>query len=183
MRQQELIDDLKERTKALVHQVEGFRSKDLDRLNARPSEGAWSALECLEHLNLYGDFYLPELERRILSGKKVKGDPVFKSGWFGERTVTSMLPKEGMMTMNAFKNMTPDPSTLSMATVDRFLKQQATLLTLLEKARGVDLRKTLTNITLRIIRFYLGTTFRFVIYHNQRHLWQADRALKAVEQR
>lgn len=181
MTQQGLIDDLIARTEQLMATAQEYRTVDEKVLNTRPAQDSWSVLECLEHLNLYGDFYLREIEERILHGKPVVGNPRFKSGWFGERTVTSMLPKEGMFTMNAFKNMTPDPSLLSRATVDRFIRQQEVMLTLLDKARHIDLRRTTTRITLPVIRFYLGTTLRFVIYHNERHMWQAQRALVQAE--
>lgn len=184
MKQDDLINDLIERTEALKKQAEILRSENENTLNARPQEGTWSILECLEHLNLYGDFYLPELEHRILNGRPRGKRERFKSGWFGEYTVTSMLPKKDKLAykMNAFKNMTPKPSELSIATIDRFIKQQETMLRLLEKARNVDIQRTLTRITLPYMKFYMGTTFRFVIYHNERHLWQAQRAIKALKQ-
>lgn len=181
MKQSELIHDLSERTKRLIDRAEEFKHKDAALLNQRPEENAWSVLECLEHLNLYGDFYLPEIAHRIHTAEKIEGDPDFKSGWFGEKTVTGMLPKNDKVSkMRAFKNKTPNPSALSMVTIDRFIEQQKTMLRLLQEARSVSLKRVKTDITLPLIRFYLGTTLRFVIYHNQRHLWQADRALRLV---
>ncbi|MEQ9186281.1 MAG: DinB family protein [Cryomorphaceae bacterium] len=182
MKQSELIHDLSERTKRLIDRANEYMHNDVSLLNQRPEENAWSVLECLEHLNLYGDFYLPEIAHRIHSAKKIEGDPDFKSGWFGERTVTGMLPKEDKVSkMRTFKNKTPNPSALSIATIDRFIEQQETMLRLLQEAKNVRLNRVKTDITLPLIRFYLGTTLRFVIYHNQRHLWQADRALRLLE--
>jgi hypothetical protein len=178
MKQSELIADLRARTKHLVSEAEGFKRLSVEQLNAKPSPTSWSILECLEHLNLYGDFYLPEIEGRILSSQKIKGDPSFKSGWFGEKTVQDMLPKNGAVKkMNTFKNKNPINSNLSIATIDRFIKQQEGMLRLLDLSSSVHLEKVKTKITLPLIKFKLGTTFRFVIYHNQRHIWQAKNIL------
>ena len=178
MKQSELIADLKARTHQLISEAEGFKRLSVEQLNAKPSPESWSVLECLEHLNLYGDFYLPEIEGRILSAQKVQGDPDFKSGWFGEKTVKDMLPKNGKVNkMNTFKTKNPLNSDLSEATIDRFIKQQQGMLRLLDLSASVHFEKVKTKITLPLIKFKLGTTFRFVIYHNQRHLWQARNIL------
>ena len=93
MKQTELIADLKARTSELIKQAEAFKQLPAERLNQKSSSTSWSVLECLEHLNLYGDFYLPEIESCIIDGEKINQDPNFKSGWFGEKTVQDMLPK------------------------------------------------------------------------------------------
>ena len=179
MKQTELIADLKARTSELIKQAEAFKQLPTERLNQKSSSTSWSVLECLEHLNLYGDFYLPEIESCIIDGEKINQDPIFKSGWFGERTVQDMLPKnDKVKKMNTFKDKNPLNSDLSIATIDRFIKQQEGILRLLDLASSVHLEKVKTKITLPLIKFKLGTTFRFVIYHNQRHLWQANNLLK-----
>jgi len=179
MKQTELIADLKARTSELIKQAEAFKQLPTERLNQKSSSTSWSVLECLEHLNLYGDFYLPEIESCIIDGEKINQDPNFKSGWFGERTVQDMLPKnDKLKKMNTFKDKNPLNSDLSIATIDRFIKQQEGILRLLDLASSVHLEKVKTKITLPLIKFKLGTTFRFVIYHNQRHLWQANNLLK-----
>ncbi|WP_317044615.1 DinB family protein [Chryseobacterium geocarposphaerae] len=58
------------------------------------------------------------------------------------------------------------------------MKQQEQMLDLLKNAQNVDLNKTKTGISISsLIRLKLGDTFRFVIYHNQRHVQQAKRVL------
>jgi hypothetical protein len=47
---------------------------------------------------------------------------------------------------------------------------------LLDKAKNVSLGKTKTGISIsKLIKLKLGDTFRFVIYHNIRHIEQAKR--------
>lgn len=82
-----------------------------------------------------------------------------------------------MRNMKTFKDKDPKSSSLPIIKIDRFLKQQKGMLRLIELAEKVDLNQIKTNITILkgIIRLKLGDTFRFVIYHNERHIQQAQK--------
>lgn len=173
----ELINDLKKEVQNAIAKAEIFKTRTETELNFKQNPESWSILECLEHLNLYGDFYLVEIEKRILEAN-TSPILVFKSGFFGNYFANSMQPKsDGSIDnkMNTFKDKNPVNSELSITTIDRFIKQQRQMLTLLEAAKKVNLTKIKTKITLPILKFRLGDTFRFVIAHNNRHLVQASR--------
>lgn len=173
-----LLVDLANRTKELIREAELLKDKSEENLNYKSHAESWSVLECLEHLNLYGRFYIPEIGKRIRNGKG-KREPVFKSGWLGNYFANSMLPKEKLNKMKTFKNMNPLNSKLDKKVIDEFIDQQKQLLQLLEDSRKVSLNKTRTSITIsKLITLRLGDTFRFVIYHNQRHMAQAQRIQK-----
>lgn len=173
-----LIVDLANRTKQLITEAETLKEKSDEQLNYKQHAESWSVLECLEHLNLYGRFYLPEIKNCIQQGKG-KSDPVFKSGWLGNYFANSMLPKEKLNKMKTFRNMNPLNSNLDKKVIDEFISQQNEMLRLLEESRKVSLNKTRTAISIsKLIKLKLGDTFRFVIYHNQRHMVQAQRIYK-----
>lgn len=173
-----LLQDLEHRTKQIIDWANALKSLPLAELNAREDEGRWSVLECLEHLNRYGDFYLPEIESRIESAKPSAGG-VFKSTWLGEYFAKTMLPVEHMKTMKTFKSMDPMGSDLNQETLDRFIEQQHHLMRLLHNAKRVDLNKVKTGISIsKWIKLRLGDTFRVVIYHNERHKAQANTVMK-----
>ena len=170
-----LLVDLANRTKQLIQEVETFKDRPAAVLNYKQTAESWSVLECLEHLNLYGRFYLPEIAKRINESKQ-KSEPVFNSGWLGNYFANSMLPKAKLNKMKTFKNMNPLNSKLDKKVIEEFINQQTEILRLLEEARKISLNKTKTSITLsKLIKLRLGDTFRFVIYHNQRHMAQAQR--------
>lgn len=74
--------------------------------------------------------------------------------------------------------MNPVNSKLTKEVLTVFLSQQQTMLKLLNQARSISLNKTKTSISIsKLIKLKLGETFRVVIYHNQRHLVQALKAL------
>ncbi len=173
-----LLQDLLERTQEIKHKAEGFKTLPLETLNWKSSPDSWSILECLEHLNRYGDYYIPEIEKRI-TASQYRPAEIFKSGWLGNYFANAMLPKEKLNKMKTFTSMNPVGSKLNMDTLKKFLSQQQAILNRLDKSKEVDLNKTKTGISIsKWIKLRLGDTFRVVIYHNQRHMAQAERVLK-----
>jgi hypothetical protein len=167
-----IIAELSEYTKNFIEYAENLKKSSLDELNWRQRVDSWSVLECLEHLNLYGDYYLPEI-KKSLNNHQTKPLRHFKSGFLGDYFANSMLPKEKLNKMNTFKDKNPIHSALTYSTIDRFLTQQHELLTLLETAKNANLEKIKIAVTLsKFIKIKLGDTFRFVIYHNLRHIEQ-----------
>ncbi|MEM1319041.1 MAG: DinB family protein [Bacteroidota bacterium] len=178
-----LIEELIRYTKDNLNQAEGFQRLNSQQLNWRPGPQQWSILECMDHLNRYGDFYLPEIDRRLQKARPSTPKALFKSGWLGNYFALSMLPKEPLNKMKTFKSMNSLGSTLDKSTLDKFIRQQKRTLDLLDQARTVDWTKTKTSISIsNFIKLRLGDTFRVVIYHNVRHLKQAQRVLQAAQQ-
>lgn len=172
-----LIEDLIERSRNVLNRVVTYQSMGQKDLNWKSDDKSWSVLECIEHLNRYGDFYIPEIDQRI---SKAEDTPVetFHSGILGNYFAKSMLPKEKLNKMGTFKSMNPAGSSLDKAVLDKFIDQQKLLLELLNAARTKNLTKVKTSISIsKWIKLRLGDTFRVVIYHNQRHIVQADKVL------
>lgn len=173
----EFLNELRNRTEEHLQFAEMLSLKTEHDLNFRTSTESWSTLECLEHLNRYGDFYIPEISRTISSAGK-PSQLYFKPGILGNYFAKSMLPKEKLNTMKTLKAMNPIHSNLDKRVVDTFIKQQKKMLELLEEAQFIDLEKTKTSISIsKLIKLKLGDTFRFVIYHNARHVEQIKRIL------
>ncbi|MGA4923361.1 hypothetical protein, partial [Bacillus subtilis] len=78
--------------------------------------------ECLEHLNLYAKFYLPEIENAIQKTKS-KRQEEFKSGFWGNYFAKSMLPKEKLNKMKTAKDKNPLNSKLDKNVIENFIAQ------------------------------------------------------------
>ncbi|WP_299176632.1 DinB family protein [uncultured Chryseobacterium sp.] len=171
----QLITELQNIIQQHIHYVETLLQKPEEELNYRVTENSWSILECIEHLNRYGNFYIPEIRTKIAASKYAP-EAIFSSGILGEYFASSMLPKEKLKKMNTFKSMNPIHSRLDKKVLTEFIHQQKQLLELLDKAKNVSLGKTKTGISIsKLIKLKLGDTFRFVIYHKIRHIEQAKR--------
>lgn len=173
-----LIEDLMARTKANLDAAGEFEKLSNEELNWKSNPESWSVLECIEHLNLYGDYYLPEIKKRMQQAATQKTSSEFKSGLLGNYFAKNMLPKEKLHNIKTFKDKNPVNSQLTRAVLGRFVEQQKTLLDLLEQAREQDLSKVKTGISIsKFIKLRLGDTFRILVYHNQRHIVQAKRVI------
>lgn len=175
-----LIDELLAIAESAGNTVRKLQALPLEKLNYKKDTTAWSVLECLEHLNLYGDYYLPEIQKEILASKRPDHTGIFKSGVIGNYFANLMKAKDGKLKkMKSPKDKNPAGSRLTETTIDRFLKQLELLKSLLNQARKTDLTHTKTSISIsKLIRLRLGDTFRFYVNHVERHVAQAERAAK-----
>ena len=179
----QLIDKLQSQTEELLSKaVSKYQMLKPAKLLAQPTENKWSAAQCLEHLNSYGRYYLPEIERaiNIATADNRLSNPEFTSGLIGNYFTNMMLPKEGKQNkMKAPKDHQPVANLNTDKVVSEFIDQQEKLLSLLEQARTVDLNTSKVPISIaKFIKLKLGDVFMFLIARNQRHILQAERALK-----
>lgn len=174
MQTEQFIQKLLSETEVIISKVNRLKSYDLELLRWRESDVSWNVLECLEHLNLYGDFYLPVMERNIRHSSS-SGEAEFKSGMLGGYFAKSMLPKGKLNRMKTFKDKNPLNSKLDGAVLDRFLEQQDKLIILLDSARTVSLNKVKIELSItKFLKLRLGDVFQFYINHMMRHMNQID---------
>lgn len=182
MKSEQLIQLQIEQIRDIINQIEKLKNYDLHLLTWKENRETWSILECLEHLNLYGDYYLPQIELKI-SKSNTHHNPNFKSGLLGNYFAKSMLPKEKLNKMKTFKDKNPLNAALDISVLDRCLAQQIKMLELLNSSRKVNLNnvKIETSIS-KWIRINLGDTFQFIINHIIRHLNQINRIEQKLKQ-
>lgn len=171
-----LLHELTTKLNEAKSKVEDFKKLDGSKLNFKENPEKWSILECVEHLNLYGDFYIPEIEKVIAENLDKKGDGNFKSGWIGNYFANSMKVNNGKVSkMKTFKDKNPSNSSLDVLVLDRFLKQADELVRLMELSKDLNLSRIKNSISIsKWLKLRLGDTFRFVVYHIERHIWQAE---------
>lgn len=181
MQSENLIQSLLEQTQHIINQTEKLKAYDFQTLTWKENETSWSILECLAHLNLYGDFYLPKMESQI-KNSTTKADLEFKSGVLGNYFAKSMLPKEKLNKMKTFKDKNPLNANLDKTVIDQFINQQIDLLDLLNQSRNVSLNKVKIQTSISsLIKLKLGDAFQFFINHIIRHLDQVDRIQAAMK--
>lgn len=178
---EELIKELLDITLRNKKEVESLKKLSIEDLNYRISKQSWSILECIEHLNRYGDFYISEIEERI-SKLKYKETEEFNSGVLGNYFAKSMLPKEKLNKMKTFTSMNPINSVLERKVLDEFIEQQVQIINLLNLANTVDLNRVKTSVSIsKWIKLKLGDTLRVLIYHNWRHMVQVEKVIRILD--
>lgn len=167
----------------MILAAEHLRDVDPIKLNYPPAEGAWSVIQCLEHLNMYNRYYLPEIEKRVAIIPK-EWNAWFVPGTLGDYFTRMMQPAtvaEVKNKMKTPKGYRPELVLNPVAVLSEFIAHQHKLLKLLEisRKRNMNELKIPTSLT-RFLKLKLGDTFRFLIAHEQRHMVQARNALKAL---
>ncbi len=188
MQASQLTQDLIDQIKTILQKANQLQELSDKELNIRPNAQSWTILECIEHLNRYSDFYLQEIEKRIdekmdKNKNKPNQNYIFKSGFLGNYSANSMLPnatgkKAGQINkMTTFKDKNPINSGVNRHVLETFIDDQNEFIRILEKSKNVDWNKTKASLTLPLLKFNLGDTFRFVINHQIRHFVQIENIL------
>ncbi|SHJ35210.1 DinB superfamily protein [Hymenobacter daecheongensis DSM 21074] len=143
-------------------------------LNVKPSPTSWSILECLEHLNRYARYYLPQLAK-ALAQPAGPAPTDFSHSWLGRKSIEAVRP-ENQKKQKTLARMNPNQSQLSPATIAEFLAHQQQLLALLAQAKTTDLsRKAIPVEFFRLLKLSIGDALEFVVAHQERHVLQAER--------
>lgn len=182
----DLLQKLTERTQENLTVGQEFLVLESSNLHLRPRPDAWNALECLAHLNHYGDYYLAEIQRRIKETKHDQPTESFTSSWLGNKFAAGMKPGAETTKITTFKSADPrnHGKAFSHDTVLEFIRQQEEMLDLLQQAAHVNLTRTKTGISIsNLIKLRLGDTLRVVVYHNWRHVEQAQKAAGLLDRK
>lgn len=150
--------------------------------HARPPEGGWSAAECVAHLNLTTQAYLPGIDRalndaRALGGTaaaRMRRDPI---GWL----LWKMTGPGGRMKAKTSPDFVPNGRLSRESLVGEFERLQGELVARLRAADGLPIERVrMPSVFNARLRYSLYSTFSILAGHEHRHLGQAEGALAAT---
>jgi hypothetical protein len=174
-----LLDQLEAKVEThIAEAIRDFQNQDHAFLNKLSATGGWSIAQCLDHLNSYGDYYLPRIHLKIEEAMDHPGNESFSGTWLGNYFTRMMDPETGRKKYKAFKGHIPGSNLDASKVVAEFIRQQEDILVLIRKARSKDLDAIKVPISISsLIKLRLGDVFQFIIAHNERHMLQAKRNL------
>jgi hypothetical protein len=173
----------KELDEATARAWQLVKTTDPRIFTVRPHSGSWSAAECLSHLSLSTELFLPVLQKafddarkkNLVSTRAPKMDLVGRTlKWFLEppirrkvATATPFVPRSVRAKAEAF---------------GEFSSLQSKLVDVLHAAEGLDLKaiKIVSPFDKRV-KYNAYSAFRIVVAHQRRHLWQAEQAVAEVK--
>ena len=146
-----------------------------EQLNWPPAPGSWSVGQCLEHLSLTNESYLPAISA-ALQGKPDDPAEQITPGWFGRWFIRSIVePSPKSRRVSAPARIKPT-GRLELSVLDRFLSINRACRELIIKARGKNVNRIrFRNPFVPGIRFTVGTGLEIIASHERRHLLQAER--------
>jgi hypothetical protein len=172
-----LLQALQQATADISRSVQALQQLPAELQVYRPAPAQWNMRECIAHLNRYGDHYLPLMEAAVRNSSFAP-DPVFNSGWIGNRLVRMIAPEPGgkpLKKMKTPRTMNPLNTLTDAGVWAHFEQQQRRLMTLLQQPAGMNLNLIRIPVAiLPLLHIRLGDLLRFMVAHNQRHLLQAQ---------
>lgn len=145
------------------------------QMTVRPRPEGWSAEECLAHLRMSTEGYLPMLESAMADARaqNLKGEGPFRLDLLGKMLTWALEPPP------RFKAKAPPalhPQT-SGDEVAKFLASQDRLLALLSQLDGMALdRMKVPSPASPKMKYNVWSSLMVTAAHQRRHLWQAERA-------
>jgi hypothetical protein len=148
----------------------------------RPApSGGWSAAECLDHVAITAEKYIPVIRQALEEGRAngLTGEGPFRYGFLA-RTFLWALEPPVRMRVKAPATFAPRPQPDPAAALATYLAQHAELQKVLLLADGLDLAAIrVTSPASDKIKFPVGAAIGILTAHARRHLWQARKALSA----
>jgi DinB superfamily len=151
--------------------------------NRRPDPTRWSVSECVAHLNLTAEAYLPLLHSALESARRAGGrgpsryrrDPV---GWLLWRTAGPPVRYRTRTTARFI----PSASLSVEEVLSEFDRLQAAQINCVLQADGLDLgRYWITSPFNPRVRYNVYSCLTILPRHQHRHLWQAEATWKRME--
>lgn len=151
-------------------------SVDARGWSKRPATGGWSIDECVAHLTLTNERYIPILVEAIDAAPVMSDPPApLKQDLAGRLLRWMMEPpvRFKVPTMPAFQ---PPSSAGRAATLARFEAVQGRLTDLIRDMDGLDIsRVRIASPFTDTLRYSAYSALRIMAAHERRHLWQAER--------
>jgi hypothetical protein len=151
------------------------------QLNWKPRPEAWSVGQCLEHLCVASEVYLPAISNS-LEGRQPAVVQEITPGWFGRWFIRNYIePSSETRRARAPKKVTPG-ALVEPAILDRFLRSNDKIREVIHRARTCDVNRIrFKNPFIPVIRFTVGTGLEILSKHERRHLLQAERIRDSSE--
>jgi len=150
-----------------------------EQLNWKPADDFWSIGQCLQHLYVANEVYLPAIANALDDRPPAPVQDI-TPGWFGRWFIRTYIePSSRGRRARAPRKIAParqiDPSVL-----DRFLRSNDVARDLVRRAGSYDINRIrFRNPFIPLLRFTVGTGLEIVWRHQRRHLLQAERIKQA----
>lgn len=145
------------------------------QLNWKPAPEIWSVGQCLDHLCVTSEVYLPAISD-ALSDRHTGVVQEIAPGWFARWFIRNYIePSAATKRARAPRKVVPGVQ-IEAGILDRFIENNKTAHAVIERAAGYDVnRLRFENPFVPLLRFTVGAGFEILSRHQRRHLLQAER--------
>ena len=171
-----LIDELEQSDRRALELARGFGTR---QMNWRPSEDRWSVGQCLHHLYVANEVYLPPIANALDRGSPAPVQDI-TPGWFGRWFIRKYIEPSPHSGRSPAPRKIAPAQHVDVSVLDQFLQSNVVARDLVRRASDYDVnRLRFRNPFVPLIRFTVGTGFEIVSKHQRRHLLQAEGVVKS----
>ena len=179
------VDDFRKQFEQIAADADALASPLTDAQCAwQPAPESWSVAHCLDHLNATARSYLPVLDEGVADAirRGLYSPGPYTYNWIGRGFVWIMEPPVRVRA-KAPKPFQPAPSRPRHAIMAAFRAYQVQYVDRLRQASGLDLAHArVSSPAARWLRMPLGSAFALMVAHERRHLEQARRVIRQLDE-
>jgi hypothetical protein len=175
----EIIDGLEEASGRLRRLEAAYTNAEWIR---RPTGGGWSAAECVAHLNLTSEAYIPLLARGLSEARTVGSSPParFRRDPVGWLIWRSTRP-EAKVRVKTTPSFVPREASDKIVLCEDFARLQEEQLAAVRAADGLPIHRVKVKSPFaKRVYYSLYSGLTILPAHQHRHLAQAERAVASV---
>lgn len=176
----EFLTSLEEEVLRQLDFAKELEQQSNELLNQKVDAKSWSVLECFEHMNLSMMIYIDQFK---MIDKFKPSNGLVQFGIKGKFFSEGMRPKNNQISykMKTFKKLTP-ASHLGSQVVENFINYSKWILDFIKNHKSHDLNSIRVKTAIGpLVKLNVAEALSFIIAHNERHIWQANNVLKAVQ--
>ena len=163
--------------------IEIARDLTVEQLNRSPAPGSWSVGQCLEHLFISNEVYLPPMTRALDASTssaqaRLSPSPVdeITPGWFARYFIRTYIDPATQRARAKAPGKLRPAHDVAPDILDKFLRSNDVARDLVNRASVYDVNRIrFKNPFVAGIRFTVGTGVEIIWRHQRRHLLQAER--------
>ena len=177
------LEELAGRLRQVNAEIESWpETYPRDALTCAPSPGAWSAVDCIDHVGITAKRYQVKAAAALQKTTVGKApDPFVPRYSLMGRLEMLVLNPNGGIKMKAPSSLAP-MSSGSLEGITKCVGIHNEFIGLMAEADGLDLNRIrFWNPIVPVLRMNLGETFLILTLHAERHLAQARRAIETLQ--
>jgi hypothetical protein len=149
------------------------------QINWKPSEEKWSIGECIDHLTVTHKSYNSKIKQlKPLNKDSTKGSVQFKHTFSG-RIILKYVDPNSTTRTKTFKVFEPSTRNIKTNIIKSFCEEVEALISFAEQLQGIDLTKLkISSPVSKLLRMNIGDVLLINLYHDKRHLNQAEKIVK-----
>ncbi len=169
------LDEQQSNLQLIIDYFESLKERfDINQINWRMDDTAWSIGQCCHHIILVNRYYLDRSKEKIdatVEANLLEESP-FRSGYLGNMMISLVGAHNGFK-LKSPSLFEPENTDYKTSIFSEILLSLEEVKTMIESSSGLDLNKIkIDSPDNKLMRFRLGDVFKILIDHCERHMNQ-----------